>query len=62
MTTMTIKALTGIAVPPDTIRPGEQYTGEAAEMARWCAAGIAAPVKTTRKKAVKAKSEKAIAE
>lgn len=57
---MKVRALQGVAGKDFVLRPGDEYEGEAAEMARWCERGIAVPVKATRKKATKPKPEKAV--
>lgn len=57
---MKVRALQGIVGPEINLRPGDEYEGKAEEMARWCAAGVAEPLKATRKRAVKPKPETAV--
>ena len=59
---MKIRALQGIAGPDFNLKPGDEYEGDAVELARWCAAGVAVPVEETRRKAVARKPRKAVKE
>lgn len=57
---MKVRALQGIVGPEINLRPGDEHEGDATEMARWCEAGVAEPLKATRRRAVKPKAETAV--